>query len=553
MAKLSLRLLTLILFQFALIVAGWAWEGRSVAVLPDAPTTRFNSLSYAPFNPGESPLNGHFPTATEIDSDLGLLAPQVEGIRTYASGQGSVDVPSLAQKHGLKLWAGVWLGTNRVANDQEIAAGIAAAHKYPNTIDRVVVGNEVLLREDLPPAELMTDIDRVRAAVKQPVTYADVQDNWEAFPELAKHVDIVTVHLLPYWEDNPTDIKGAVAHLDDVYRHMHALFPDKKIAIGETGWPSRGRWRNDAAPGIVNEATFVRQFMALSAREGFDYNLIEAFDQNWKSIDEGTVGARWGLWTAERKQKIPLRGPVSDDPAWVAHAVISVLCTLLLLFVGFSGPRLPHRTAIPLSFLAAALGSCVGYAIGETWPDLYTLDLGLAAAVNLPAQALLAALAMLRFRGILQGERQPRPRNGSDATKFARDLVLMRWPQVTAATLFDDLSFLFVWTALVLEILLVFNGRYRDFPITAFVTPVAVVLLRFFSADHPCFDGGREEAALGICLAGLAAYNIYEETLLNHQSLVWNTMALILAASQLLRVATIRRHLPIKADETCEI
>ena len=73
-----------------------------------------------------------------------------------------------------------------------------------------------------------------------------------------------------------------MAHIRTIYRQMAALFPGKPIAIGETGWPSRGRWRKDAAPSRVNQAVFLRRFIALAAAEEFDYNLIEAFDQVWK-------------------------------------------------------------------------------------------------------------------------------------------------------------------------------------------------------------------------------------------------------------------------------
>jgi len=47
----------------------------------------------------------------------------------------------------------------------------------------------------------------------------------------------------------------------------------------------------------------------LSAR--VDYNIIEAFDQAWKT-NEGGVGAYWGLFDASRQAKFAWAGPVSD-------------------------------------------------------------------------------------------------------------------------------------------------------------------------------------------------------------------------------------------------
>ena len=319
---------------FAVITGLWWLPNRprlqDVAIIDK----QFNAVSFAPFRAGQSPLTDTFPTPAQAEADVALLAGHVRALRTYAANEGQYDVAALAQRHGLKLWQGIWLGADRASNAREIARGIALARAYPDTVERVVVGNEVLLRRDLPAAELIAAIDQVRAAVRQPVTYADVWEFWEQFPEVAAHVDIVTIHLLPYWEDVPTGIAQAVAHVGDVYARMARLFPGKRIAIGETGWPSRGRWRADAAPSVVNEALFLRRFIALAHEKGFDYNVIEAFDQGWKYQNEGIIGANWGLWTADRVPKFPLNGPVVENPHWRWDAAACCLLTAMLLGFG---------------------------------------------------------------------------------------------------------------------------------------------------------------------------------------------------------------------------
>ena len=40
-----------------------------------------------------------------------------------------------------------------------------------------------------------------------------------------------------------------------------------------------GRQRGAAVPGRINEARFLRGFMAVAAAEHFDYNFFQAFDQ----------------------------------------------------------------------------------------------------------------------------------------------------------------------------------------------------------------------------------------------------------------------------------
>ncbi len=532
-------LLAPVLFLLAgLSALAWWLPNRPQAGDVPFPSKRFNSVSFAAFRAGQSPLAGVFPSAAEVEADLALLAGHVRAVRTYAATEGDYDLPAMAERHGLKVWQGIWLGADRARNAREIARGIALARAHPETVERVVVGNEVLLRRDLSVADLIVAIDQVRAAVRQPVTYADVWEFWRQFPEVAPHVDVVTVHLLPYWEDEPTGVDRAVAHVHAVYRDMRALFPGKPVAIGETGWPSRGRWRRDAAPGRVAQAVFLRRFVALADAEGFDYNLIEAFDQGWKYRSEGTVGANWGLWTADRTPKFPLDGAVVENPAWRSEAAFGLVFGLVLLTAGLRRRSLRAGAQVQLAILAALLGNALAFAGAGTVPVVYDGHQLLAATVNLGGQALLAALMIDRAAALLSGARPPPGRSGRETTRAIRRLLRGGRPgQPSAASVFDDLSFLFAWTAAVLQLLLLFDPRYRDFPLPAFAVPVACVLARAALHDLPHGGGGREENWVGGVLAAAAVASAVREGPANLQSLLWTAAALVLAAPLLFRGA----------------
>jgi exo-beta-1,3-glucanase (GH17 family) len=506
----------------ALTGLGWWLPNRPAAAGPRFPDGRLNAVSFAPFRPGQSPLTGRFPSAAEVAADLALLAPHVRAIRSYAAIEGDYDLPALAARQGLKLWLGIWLGQDRVQNGREIARGIAIARAWPGTVERVIVGNEVLLRRDLPPAELMADIDTVRAAVSVPVTYADVWEFWQRTPDIAAHVDAVTVHLLPYWEDTPTGIAGAVAQVRAVFRQMQARFPGKPVVIGETGWPSAGRWRRDAAPSRVNQASFVRRFVAAAVAEGFDYNLIEAFDQDWKAADEGTVGARWGLWTADRQAKFLGGGPVVEDPAWRWRALAAVGLGLLLAAAMLVADW-------RLAALGLALGNALVFAWAGTVPIAFLPGLRLAAAVNLPGQGLLAWLLLDTVRRRLAGEPASTAPNAAEATAHLRAL-LRRGRLPPREAWLDDVTFLFTWTAALLQLLLVIDPRYRDFPTASFAVPLVTVAARgVLLRDFPRGGGGREEFWLAAVLILGAVASAVQEGFSNRQSLVWNAAALVLA------------------------
>ena len=527
--------LPLLLLLSAIVLAAWWVPNRLQDPLAGAQRSgltpaKFNSLSYAAYRPGESPLTDRFASAAEVDQDMALLAPLTRAVRTYAALEGPYEIPAIAQKHGVKVWQGIWLGGDRAKNALEMAHAIDMAHRFPETIERVVVGNEVLLRRDLPPAELIADIDHVRAAVRQPVAYADVSDFWDQFPEVATHVDVVLIHLLPYWEDVPTGIGHAVATVGAVYDHFATLFPGKKIAIGEAGWPSRGRQRRDATPSRINQARFLRGFMALAAEKHFDYNFIEAFDQDWKYEHEGIVGANWGLLTDLRAEKIPPAGRLREDPSWRSHAVFSIVCGLLLSALGLAartgpegneaGPPNPQQTVL----LAMTLGAALGVAQADVAPVLYDGHVRLAAVANLGGQALLAALMMLRLGGALY----PAPhRNGAQASSRVIGWLRLRrpgWPG-----LFEDTLFIFLWAAGVDQMLLVFDPRYREFPWPSYAVPLVIIAARAAQRDLPGNTGRREEALLAVVLTAGAVASAVQEGPLNGQSLAWNACVLLLA------------------------
>ena len=76
-----------------------------------------------------------------------------------------------------------------------------------------------------------------------PVTYADVWEFWLRNRELAAAADFITIHILPYWEDEPIPAHAAGAHVDAIRQQVAAAFPGRDILIGEVGWPSQGRMR----------------------------------------------------------------------------------------------------------------------------------------------------------------------------------------------------------------------------------------------------------------------------------------------------------------------
>lgn len=457
-----------------LLVAGLAnlavwWLPNRPVPLEAPPGGKLTSVSFAPFRDGQSPLTKSFPTPAQIDEDLAAIAPQVAGVRTYTSGEGLEVVPELARKHGLKVTMGAWLSSELDRNELEITALIALANRYPDVITRVIVGNEVLLRRELTADQVAGYIDRVKAAVKQPVSYADVWEWWLKYPQISSHVDYLTIHLLPYWEDVPASVESAQERIRTSYRIIAQRFPGKPILVGETGWPTAGRSRGAAVTGLVEKATFVNGFVRLAQQEGFDYNVIEAFDQNWKQKLEGTVGGHWGLYSVDRQAKFSLAGPVVENPQWpVLFAAATGLGLALFAVAGRAGAGLSTGGTALLAALGLGLGSAFVRALDRAlhW-NYYWQDVTLGYAM-LAAEAVLAVALMAAVRRTLAGpgpERGPLPPVGA----FAGNLGLDRAGAVAALAL--------AGLAAVWSLLIIVDGRYRDFPNPDMVIPAVGLLV----------------------------------------------------------------------------
>ncbi len=345
---------------FAALVHGWR---MSVPVAVGEPgAERVDCVSYAPFRrPGETPFDPQaFVSEARIEADLRLLASRTACVRTYSVSQGLHAVPTVAKRLGMTVLLGAWLGRDRRENEAEVEAAIGLAREHADTVRAVVVGNEVMLRRELPEAELVGHIERVRRAVPVPVTYADVWEFWLKHPSIAPAVSFVTIHILPYWEDEPVGIDAAIAHVVEVWRDMRRRLPGREILVGETGWPSEGRARRDAVPGRVEQARFVRQFTRAAAEHGIRYNLIEGFDQPWKRALEGAMGGAWGLLDSEGRPKFDWHGPVAPRDGWTAWRAWALGGALL----GAAAFALAGRRRGPL--LHAAVGALSGAGLGAT-------------------------------------------------------------------------------------------------------------------------------------------------------------------------------------------
>jgi len=443
----------------------------SRAESPPVPT--IPCLSYAPFRrPGHTPFD---PTLrlddAQLREDLNLLKAWTPCIRLYGMGHGQERIPALAEEVGLQVVVGAWISRDREASRQELEAALAAAHAHPKVVRMIIVGNEVLLRQERSPEELAALIREARSRSPVPVAYADVWEFWLRHARiLAPEVDVVAVHVLPYWEDHPIARVHAVDHVVSIVQQVRLQLDHRPVWLAETGWPAAGRQRGPAVPGPREQALFVRELRHRLAAEQIDYNLIEGFDQPWKRWLEGAMGGAWGILTAQGLPRDAKAQALPVDPTArgaLMGAVLSGAGGLMLLSWWRRRHHRPPIGGDPSGWrtlggagLMGLMGLFWGAHLGQLahWPR------------NLAEWAV--ALALLASALVVMGGAAWQAAQAIAAAPGSRGNEAAGRGWSRSVTVF---LFLAAWQALQL----VFDGRYRALPWEQVAAPgVALVMAR---------------------------------------------------------------------------
>ncbi len=344
------------LFALAIAAAGslglWNVTNQKQAV-PDF-TGEVSGLAFSPYQRGQTPEHNDYPSTDQVRADLALAAQVTSRIRTYTVAGPMADIPALAADYPLRVTLGAWLDRKIPHDNTEVDRLIETANANPD-VDRVLVGNEVLLRDDLTTPQLIAYINKVRAGVHVPVSTAEPWHVWIKHPELAASVDYITIHLLPYWEGLPID--QSLAYIMDRLDQVQRAYPGKHVVIGEVGWPSNGVAIGGAQASRVNQALFMRKFFNIAQQRGLDYFVMEAFDQPFKTSFEGRAAGYWGMYDLDRHAKWALTGSVLETPNWTEWAILSTAAAALA-----AGLLLSRRPDIrlPGKLLVAGLAQTFG-------------------------------------------------------------------------------------------------------------------------------------------------------------------------------------------------
>lgn len=273
-------------------------RGDKVELLWAILRQQIHGISFSPYLDGQSP--GTEISEHQIRQRLQIIQPYTHWIRSFSSREGNQETPRIAHELGLKTMAGVGLSGELETNEIELRNGIEAARA--GHVDILAVGNEVMLREDLTEDQLISYIERAKAAVPGvPVGTVDAYFLFENHPRVAAACDTLLVNCYPFWESCPAEY--AHLYMKDMYRRAQVVADGKQVIITETGWPTVGSPFGSAIPSYDHALEYFIRTYQWAREDGVEILYFSSFDESWKVGDEGDVGAYWGLWDADGNPK----------------------------------------------------------------------------------------------------------------------------------------------------------------------------------------------------------------------------------------------------------
>ena len=237
----------------------------------------------------------------QIERRNNSIQAYTKWIRSFSCTNGNEHIPKYAKNTNLKTVVGAWISDDLERNELEIQNLANLANE--GMVDIAVIGNEVLLRNELSVAEVTAYIEKARKLIPEqiPVTYVDAYYIFEQHPELVAVCDQVLINCYPFWEGTPIELSPA--HLRHMYSLVKKIAGQKKVIISETGWPSDGEHTHEAKPSLRNAMSYFINVQRWSKTENIDLFYFSSFDESWKIHHEGDVGQRWGIWDKNEKLK----------------------------------------------------------------------------------------------------------------------------------------------------------------------------------------------------------------------------------------------------------
>lgn len=278
--------------------------------IPNVPVSmgKLSGINFCIYEGDQSPGAHSKISDAQINRNLDMIVPLMAPgaiLRYYGSTDGLENIGRLAKARGFFVIAGAWIGPDQTDNLLQANNAIATANA--GYADSVCSGYEIIRRKDIEIGDansiagdgtLIGWIKYIKNNVVVPVTYGDTDANLAANPAVVNECEgFALASFYPFW--NGKNINEAVTNLKMCWSNLQTKYPNTKIIIGETGWPTDGQTVDQAKPTPDNARKYFTEAIPMLQKENISYIWFVNKDQLFTVVDEGAVGAHWGIFDYE--------------------------------------------------------------------------------------------------------------------------------------------------------------------------------------------------------------------------------------------------------------
>ena len=239
------------------------------------------------------PYESRCKTMENALADMNQLKQYTNNIRTFSLSEcdtGNILLEA-TQEAGLGLWLGIWIGPEGLnfAEERAQLMALIQSHSFANVVG-IHVSSEAIYRGDLTVDQAIQFRNDIKVDLVENglpfihVTIADILATYVANPDLVVLDDsVVHFNQFPFWRSD-TDINNAAATMERTVTALQNI-GDRKIVIGETGWPDAGfsEYANPANPPSMRK--WLRDFFCLAEEQEWEYYWFIAYDSDWQRLN----------------------------------------------------------------------------------------------------------------------------------------------------------------------------------------------------------------------------------------------------------------------------
>ncbi|KAG0756141.1 hypothetical protein G6F57_011274 [Rhizopus arrhizus] len=244
------------------------------------------------------------PTLDQYTADFKTIQQYTNRVRIFSlspCNQGQLALQA-ANALGMNIYLGMWIDRpDTFTSEMNALTSIINSGESLDNVDAIIVGSEVLYRNDTDANSLAAYLQNVRELVTPKgisVTNADVY--YKFVPVVVDQLDFLMMNAFPYWEGLTAD-QGAAALLDH-YQDAISRAQGKPVRISETGWPSAGENFGASIASEENQKLYLSNVLCQAHKNNIDILWFSAFDEPYKS----GVEQHWGIMNSDKTLKSSL-------------------------------------------------------------------------------------------------------------------------------------------------------------------------------------------------------------------------------------------------------